>query len=58
VKLLHAPIQPVTINGGMKMPSWYDIKVLNFEGGENDEDKRCSLNQVKESLAILDRKVE
>lgn len=24
--LLQAPTQPVTINGGMRMPSWYDIK--------------------------------
>ena len=33
VKLLHAPINPVTINGGAKMPSWYDIKSLGFKGG-------------------------
>jgi phospholipase/carboxylesterase len=26
IKLLHAPIKPVTINMGMEMPSWYDIK--------------------------------
>lgn len=26
--LPNAPNQPVTINGGMKMPSWYDIKSL------------------------------
>lgn len=30
VKLLQAPIRPVTINGGMKMPSWYDIKILGL----------------------------
>lgn len=33
VKLLHAPINPVTLNGGMKMPSWYDIKSLSFQEG-------------------------
>jgi phospholipase/carboxylesterase len=33
VKLLHAPIRPVTINGGATCPSWYDIKILN--GGGN-----------------------
>ena len=22
----HAPVQPVTINGGMRMRAWYDIK--------------------------------
>ena len=37
VKLLHAPIQAVTINGGMKMPSWYDIKVLGFDQKRDEE---------------------
>lgn len=32
VKLLHAPIKPVTINGGATCPSWYDIKILNGGG--------------------------
>jgi len=27
--LPHAPIQPVSLNGGMKMRSWHDIKSLN-----------------------------
>jgi phospholipase/carboxylesterase len=31
----NAPIQPVTINGGMRMPAWYDI--LQFGGGREDE---------------------
>lgn len=26
----HAPIQPVTINGGMKMRSWYDITMMDI----------------------------
>ncbi|MGJ8662236.1 MAG: alpha/beta hydrolase [Marinicella sp.] len=26
----HAPIQAVTINGGMKMRSWYDIKMMDI----------------------------
>ncbi len=26
----HAPIQPVTINGGMEMRSWYDIKMMDI----------------------------
>ena len=55
VKLLHAPIQPVTINGGMSMPSWYDIKTLGFDQ-KRDEDK-CSLDQVKSSMEILNKKV-
>ncbi|WP_404362638.1 alpha/beta hydrolase [Marinobacter sp.] len=27
----HAPVRPVTINGGMSMPSWYDIKAIDTE---------------------------
>ncbi len=27
----HAPIQPVTINGGMEMRSWYDILEMSLE---------------------------
>lgn len=29
VVLANAPVRPVTLNGGMRMPSWYDIKVFN-----------------------------
>ena len=32
----HAPIQAVTINGGMEMRSWYDITSLDFESREQD----------------------
>ena len=30
--LPHAPIQPVTLNGGMRMRAWYDIYDLRFDG--------------------------
>ncbi len=42
----HAPVQPVTINGGMKMRSWYDIRSVDFV---NDVDKlgiQASCDQV------------
>ena len=26
----HAPVRPVTINNGMPMRAWYDIKSLDF----------------------------
>jgi phospholipase/carboxylesterase len=32
----HAPVQPVTINGGMRMRAWYDIT----EGANRREDER------------------
>ena len=27
----HAPSIPVTVNGGMVMPAWYDILGMDFE---------------------------
>lgn len=42
----HAPVRPVTVNGGMRMRAWYDI--LNFDaGGRQDE------AGVRESAASL-----
>jgi len=42
----HAPIRPVTINGGMEMRAWYDI--LSFDG-----DGRADEAGVRESAATL-----
>ncbi|KAI9225102.1 Phospholipase/carboxylesterase/thioesterase [Blastocladiella britannica] len=33
----HAPPQPVTLNGGYRMPSWYDIYSLEDRDGKVDE---------------------
>lgn len=33
----HAPVQPVTINGGMAMRAWYDIRVPNLVRSEDDK---------------------
>ena len=43
----HAPIRPVTINGGMHMRAWYDIISLDSEG-------RADADGVRESAAILE----
>ena len=32
----HAPLQAVTINGGMEMRSWYDITSLDFNDRQQD----------------------
>ncbi len=32
----HAPMRPVTVNGGYVMPSWYDIKFLGAGDGRED----------------------
>ena len=43
----HAPVQPVTINGGMAMRSWYDILSFDSEG-------RADRDGVLKSSAILE----
>lgn len=43
----HAPVQPVTVNGGMAMRSWYDI--LSF-----DSAGRADKDGVLKSSAFLD----
>ena len=40
----HAPVQAVTVNGGMEMRSWYDILSFDAEGRTNEDDlKRSSI---------------
>lgn len=44
--LPHAPSQPVTLNGGAKMPSWHDIKSLEKIDAED-------FNGLEESRKIV-----
>ncbi|MGB5626675.1 MAG: hypothetical protein WBM61_13135 [Woeseiaceae bacterium] len=43
----HAPVRPVTINGGMAMRAWYDILSLDTQG-------RADAKGVHESTALLE----
>lgn len=47
----HAPVRPVTINGGMAMRAWYDIVSLDATG-------RADADGVWESTTLLDSLVE
>jgi phospholipase/carboxylesterase len=48
----HAPLRPVTINGGAVMRAWYDIKTLTGPGPrESETDVRDSAAQVEALLA-------
>ena len=47
----HAPVRPVTINGGMHMRAWYDIVSLDAEG-------RADAAGVRESTALLEGLIE
>jgi phospholipase/carboxylesterase len=44
----HAPVAPVTINGGMRMPSWYDIRDLD------DPDRRADEAGLSASAAAVE----
>jgi phospholipase/carboxylesterase len=47
----HAPVQPVTINGGMKMRSWYDIKMMDIGKMPDEAGIRESEQKVLELIA-------
>lgn len=47
----HAPVRPVTLNGGMKMRAWYDIYTL---GNMDNEDVQGMKDIVTEIHQIID----
>lgn len=51
----NAPIRPVTINGGMPMPAWYDIRGLDRLAAEDVEGFRDADRRIGE---LIRREVE
>jgi len=47
----HAPVRPVTINGGTAMRAWYDILSFDAQG-------RADADGVRQSSAMLDALIE
>ena len=47
----HAPVIPVTINNGMPMRAWYDIKTLDFNS-------RADVSGVESSAAMVTALIE
>ena len=47
----HASVRPVTLNMGMHMRAWYDIKTLTAEGRVDEAGLRESLARVGELIA-------
>ena len=47
----HAPQIPVTVNGGMVMPAWYDIVEMEI-------DRRADTEGLLASVAVIDKFVE
>lgn len=50
----HAPVRPVTINGGYRMRAWYDVLGTEMQRREDEPGLRDSLAAV---TALLDREV-
>ncbi|KAJ2104430.1 hypothetical protein IW146_008649 [Coemansia sp. RSA 922] len=49
--LPHAPEQPVTLNGGFRMPSWYDIKSLDqIARNEDEAGMNASMMKINELI--------
>jgi phospholipase/carboxylesterase len=44
--LPHAPSRPVTVNGGMAMPSWYDILEMNLDRRVDEVQLKLSAQRV------------
>lgn len=51
----HAPSMPVTINGGLVMPAWYDILDLDFRGKIDEEGIKKSAAAIR---LFIDRERE
>lgn len=51
----HAPVRPVTINGGMRMRAWYDIREMNLTNRADADGVRESMAAVE---ALIAREVE
>lgn len=49
--LPHAPVRPVTINGGMKMRAWYDIYAFGSNAKEDIDGLKKSVASVHEIIA-------
>lgn len=59
----HAPVMPITVNGGMEMRAWYDIQELNLiqnedlEGITASEKMIIALIEREESLGVKSDKI-
>ena len=47
----HAPMRPVTINGGAVMRAWYDVRGVDGERREDADGVRASARQIEALLA-------
>lgn len=48
----QAPDRPVTVNGGIIMPAWYDIKSMDIAGKEDRQGMEQSMQQVEALIEL------
>jgi len=48
----HAPVRPVTVNGGMPMRAWYDITGMEIAQRQDETGIRASIAQLEELIAL------
>ncbi|XP_029191445.1 acyl-protein thioesterase 2-like [Acropora millepora] len=51
----NAPVSPVTLNGGFRMPSWFDILTLNMPGPEDEEGIKRAAGQIQ---SLIDEEIK
>ena len=51
----HAPVRPVTVNGGMAMRAWYDIRGIDID---RDQDEEGIAQSVLQANALVRREVD
>ncbi|CAH1768487.1 12263_t:CDS:2, partial [Entrophospora sp. SA101] len=51
--LPNAPIRPITINAGMKMPGWFDVTTLNVDqiNGVDEDVKKLIKDEIDSGIA-------
>lgn len=47
----HAPVRPVTVNGGMPMRAWYDIVGVDLVSRQDESGMRASIASVEALIA-------
>ena len=50
----HAPQIPVTVNGGHRMPAWYDIMAMNIEREVDERQLRVSARAIQ---ALIEQQI-
>lgn len=51
----HAPQMPVTVNNGMVMPAWYDIKDIEIDSRQDEAGIKQSQQSI---LALIEREIQ